>query len=219
MTVNAVVTACNQKNNRDPMMELDDTAVEGTLDELRKHGLVSVVLPAPGARTNRYRHEVAARFGWEKRVMAIMTELLLRGPQTAGELRGRCSRLMSFEGVDAVVTALDYMQTADPPLVKPLPRQAGQSAVRYAHLFYLPEEMAGIDAAAASAASASGAGDTAAGGVNRPTTRAEPASMGGPPAVDAMRAEIADLKEQVARLSAELTDLRQRFEALENQLK
>lgn len=212
MTVNAVVAACNQKNNRDPVMELDDSAAEAALEELRKRGLVSVVLPAPGARTNRYRHEVAARFGWEKRVMAIMTELLLRGPQTPGELRGRCGRLTPFESVDAVMTALDYMQTSDPALVKPLPRQAGQSAVRYTHLFYPPEEMAAIEASAAAGSTAS------VGGISRSVAHSERAA-GGSSATETVRAEVEELKLQVARLNAELTELRQRFEALESQLK
>lgn len=214
MTVNAVVTACNQKNNRDPLMELDESAVESTLEELRKRGLLSVVLPAPGARTRRYRHEIAARFGWEKRVMAIMTELLLRGPQTVGELRGRCSRFASFEDVEAVVTTLDYMQTADPPLVKPLPRQTGQSAIRYAHLFYPADEMAAIDVA-----SSAGSADLAADGTTRPTTHTAHASIGGSHAMDALRTEVAELKGQVAQLNGELADLRQRFDSLESQLK
>ncbi len=210
MTINAVVTACNQKSNRDPVMDLDEASVEATLDELRGRGLVSVVLPAPGARTSRYRHETAGKFGWEKRVSAIVTELLLRGPQTPGELRGRASRLAAFENVEAVMTTLDHMQNSEPSLVKPLPRQPGQSAVRYTHLFYPPEELAAIEASAASAATS---------GVDRPSTRSEQASGPGSSAAENLRAEIAELKETTSRLNAELNDLRQRFESLESQLK
>jgi uncharacterized protein len=212
MTVNAVVTGCNQKSNRDPVMDLDESSVESTLEQLRKRGLTSVVLPAPGARTNRYRHETGARFGWEKRVTAIMTELLLRGPQTAGELRGRASRLATFENVEAVSTALEHMKNSDRPLVRPLPRQAGQSAVRFMHLMYPPEELAAIEALASSAAGPVGGGAAS-------SARVEQASVGSLPVADSLRAEIQGLKSEVARLDAELTDLRQRFESLESQLK
>jgi uncharacterized protein YceH (UPF0502 family) len=204
MTVNAVVTACNQKNNRDPVMDLDESSVEATLEELRKRGLMSVVLPAPGARTNRYKHEIAARFGWEKRVTAIMTELLLRGPQTPGELRSRCARLATFEGLEAVMTTLDYLQNSDPPLVRPLPRRPGQSAVRYMHLFYTPEEQTAIEAAEAR---------TAATAPPSASSRATPRSD------DSLRAEVDQLKEEVARLNAGLADLQQRFNALESEFK
>ncbi len=209
MTTNAVVAACNQKNNRDPIMELDDSGVDAALDELRKRGLVSVVLPAPGARTTRYRHETAGRFGWERRVSALMTELFLRGPQTPGELRSRASRLAAFENVDAVMTTLEHMQQSDPPLVKALPRQAGQSAVRYMHLLYPPEEMAAVEASAPS--SVAGAAHVA--------TRSESASESRSTAGGSLQAQVDELRAQVARLSAELEELRGRFSALEADLR
>lgn len=204
MTVNAVVTACNQKNNRDPVMDLDEATVESTLEELRRRGWVSVVLPAPGARTNRFKHEIATLFGWEKRVSAIMTELLLRGPQTAGELRSRCTRLAAFESLEAVMTTLDYLQNADPPLIRQLPRQPGQSAVRYMHLLYPPEEITAIEASA----------PTAAASAATPTPRALSASS-----QDALRTEVAELRAEIARLSSVVNDLQQRFESLESQLR
>lgn len=207
MTVNAVVAACNQKNNRDPVMDLDESSVESTLEELRKRGLTSVVLPAPGARTNRYKHEIAARFGWEKRVTAIITELLLRGPQTPGELRSRCARLAAFESLDAVMTTLEYLQNSDPPLARALPRRPGQSAVRYMHLFYPPEEQVAIEATEARATVES------VGGAAVSSPRAAP------PSDSSLRAEVDQLKTEVARLSEALTDLQQRFSALESELK
>jgi uncharacterized protein len=207
MTVNSVVTACNQKNNRDPVMDLDEASVEDTLDGLRQRGLVSVVVPAPGARTNRYRHEIAARFGWEKRVTAIIAELLLRGPQTPGELRSRCARLVAFESLEAVMTTLEYLQNSDPPLVKPLPRRPGQSAVRYMHLFYAPEEQTAIEV---SEARANGPAEAAA---------ASPSSRTATRPDDSLRSEVQQLKEAVARLSGELADLKQRFTSLESELR
>jgi len=204
MTLNAVVTACNQKNNRDPVMDLDEASVEDALEELRQRGVVSVVLPAPGARTNRYRHEVAARFGWEKRVTAIMTELLLRGPQTPGELRSRCARLVAFESLEAVMTTLDYLQQSDPPLVRPLPRRPGSSAIRYMHLLYPPEEQAAIEASEARTA---GPAETAPGRAPASSTDAT------------LRAEVEQLKEEVAQLRAALSELEGRFTALESTFK
>jgi uncharacterized protein YceH (UPF0502 family) len=99
-------------------------------------------------------------------------------------------------------------------LVKQLPRQAGQSAVRYAHLFYPADEMAAIDAA-----SSAGSADPASGGTTRPIAHTSQVSMSGSSAMDSLRTEVADLKEQVAQLNGTLADLRQRFDVLESQLK
>jgi uncharacterized protein YceH (UPF0502 family) len=204
MTVNAVVTACNQKNNRDPVMDLDEASVEDTLEELRSRGLVSVVLPAPGARTNRYRHEVAARFGWEKRVTAIMTELLLRGPQTPGELRSRCARLATFETLEAVMTTLEYLQQSDPPLVRPLPRRPGTSAIRHMHLLYPPEEQAAMEASEARTAG---------------PVEAVPARAPAPAPDAGLRDEVDRLREEVVQLRSALSELEARFTALESAFK
>lgn len=141
MTENALVAACNQKQNREPVMELDGDAVWAALESLRERGLVGVVLPGPGARTKRYKHEVDAKFGWHKRERAVMTELLLRGPQTPGELRSRCSRMAPFDDLEAVTLVLDNLAQADPPMVTALPREPGRSAVRYAHQLYPEGEL------------------------------------------------------------------------------
>src|SRR3990167_6536643 len=96
-----------QKSNRDPEMELDEVSVGATLSDLRKRGLVEHIYPAPGARTDRFQHKIEAAFGWAARERAIMTELLLRGPQTVGELRTRCSRMAPFESIEIVSNVLD----------------------------------------------------------------------------------------------------------------
>lgn len=207
MTVNAVVTACNQKNNRDPVMDLDEAGVEDTLEELRKRGLTSVVLPGPGARTNRYRHEIVGRFGWEKRVTAVMTELLLRGPQTPGELRSRCARLVAFESLEAVMTTLEHMQHSDPPLIKVLPRRSGQSAVRYMHLFYMPEEATAIEVSESRTTD------------SFESTSARPATRTVARADESLRAEVDQLKAEVNELRTVVADLNRRFTALETELK
>jgi hypothetical protein len=141
MTLNALVSACNQKSNRDPVLDLDESAVHATLEGLRKRGLVSLVLPAPGARTQRYKHEAGAVWTWTPRQRAIMTELLLRGPQTPGELRSRCDRMVSFESLEAATTALESLMEDEIPVVAMMPREPGRSAVRYRHLLYPEDEI------------------------------------------------------------------------------
>lgn len=140
MTVGALVAACNQKSNRDPVMQLEEDDVDATLKGLRQHRLVTEVLPAPGARAIRYKHEAGGTFAWSKREQAIMTELLLRGPQTIGELKTRCARLFPFESTEDVAMTVDAMSTNETPWVRAMARQPGQSTVRYTHLLYPPEE-------------------------------------------------------------------------------
>lgn len=233
MTANAIVAACNQKNNREPVMTLDEGTIEDTLEQLRRRGLISVVLPAPGARANRYRHEVAGKFGWEKRVMAVMTELLLRGPQTAGELRSRCSRFVAFEDVNAVMTTLEYLENAESPLVRPMPRQPGRSAVRFMHLMHPPEELAALESAAPAAeitAAVSRMGSRT--GLGSGTRMSAPSDPGvesyTPSASSADHAATADaslvqevdhLRAEVAHLRESLTNLTRRLESLENDLR
>ncbi|MCA9244565.1 MAG: DUF480 domain-containing protein, partial [Phycisphaerales bacterium] len=96
MTVNSIVAGCNQKSNRDPVMEVDEDVVWSTLESLRERGLVSKVLPPPGSRAERFKHDVSQALNWQTPQRAIMTELMLRGPQTPGELRTRCERMAPF---------------------------------------------------------------------------------------------------------------------------
>ena len=108
MTENALIAACNQKQNRDPVMCFDSDTVWNALESLRERGLITVVLPAPGARTKRYRHDVDTQLGWQRRERAIMAELLLRGPQTPGELRSRCSRFVPFDDLEPITFGNDH---------------------------------------------------------------------------------------------------------------
>ncbi|NLX13472.1 MAG: DUF480 domain-containing protein [Phycisphaerales bacterium] len=136
MTVNAVVIACNQKSNRDPVMDLDELAVLDTLESFKRRGLVGQVLPAPGARVDRYKHLAESCWGWSARQRAIMTELLLRGPQTIGELRTHASRMIDFESLDIVNNVLETLMTGESVWVAAMPREPGRSAIRYTHLLY-----------------------------------------------------------------------------------
>lgn len=205
MTPNAIVAASNQKNNRDPEMTLDEESVLQTLAVLRDRKLVTLVLPAPGARTQRYRHEIEAVFGWSRRQQAIMTELLLRGPQTPGELRSRCARMFEFESLDTLMTALNSLGKGecDPPLVASMPREPGQSAIRYTHLLYPEGEAPAIASAPPTPAAAAPA-----------TPSITPSAA--PAASSALRDEIDALQEEIAELHEEVADLRRRLEAVEN---
>jgi uncharacterized protein YceH (UPF0502 family) len=133
LSLNALVNACNQKNNRDPVMELDEEAVRRSLESLQQKRLAG---PARGAdsRVTKYEHRIQEVFNFTRGETAVICVLLLRGPQTPGELRGRTERLFRFEEVSDVLATLQRLMQREPPLVK-APRQAGTKEVRYAHLF------------------------------------------------------------------------------------
>jgi len=134
LSVNAIVMGCNQKQNRDPVMGVTEQEVSQTLTYLMVSGIVTEFAPGQGARVNRYGHEAQAHYGWQRRSIAVMAELLLRGPQTVGELRSRCARMVAFEDIDAVRMVLVSLERHDPPYVETLPREPGKSAVRHRHL-------------------------------------------------------------------------------------
>ncbi|MFZ1129237.1 MAG: YceH family protein [Terriglobales bacterium] len=133
LSLNALVNACNQKTNRDPVMQLDEDAVREALDGLQQHRMAG---PARGAesRVTKYEQRLQEVFNFTRAETAVLCVLLLRGPQTPGELRGRSERLHRFETLDDVQSALQKLMQRDPPLAKVLPRQPGTKESRYAHL-------------------------------------------------------------------------------------
>jgi uncharacterized protein YceH (UPF0502 family) len=133
LSLNALVNACNQKNNRDPVMNLDENAVRDALYSLQEKRLAG---PAGGAdsRVTKYEHRVQEVFNFTRAETAVMDVLLLRGPQTPGELRGRGERMYRFEELSDVQGTLQKLMQRTPPLVKMLPRQPGTKEARYAHL-------------------------------------------------------------------------------------
>jgi len=134
LSLNALVNACNQKNNRDPVMTLDEDAVHAALDSLQVQRLAG---PASGAdsRVTKYEHRLQEVFNFDRRETAVLCVLLLRGAQTPGELRGRAERMYRFETLDDVHAALDRLSQRQPPLVAVLPRQPGTKESRYMQLF------------------------------------------------------------------------------------
>lgn len=195
LTLNALVNACNQSSNRDPVMALDEGAVNRALDSLRDQGL-AVLFKGADSRVPKYAHTFAAHdsdLGPPE--IAVMCELLLRGPQTAGELRGRAGRLHPFAGLDEVQSVLDALSARPAgPLVVKLPRQTGQKEQRYAHLL---------------------AGELPAPASPPPIPRPEPAARPLGPADDRiakLEAECAALRSELESIKGELAAFRKQFE-------
>ena len=190
LSLNALVNACNQKNNREPVMNLDEGAVRDALNGLHDDGLAG---PARGAdsRVTKYEHRLQETFNFTRGETAVLCVLLLRGPQTPGELRGRTERMHRFEDLDAVQSSLQKLMQREPPLAAVLPRQPGTKESRYAHLLSGEVEAGELPAARAVPSSSASGGDER-------LSRLEEA-------VTALRNEVGELKQQFA-------DFRKQFE-------
>ena len=130
LTLNALVAACNQKSNREPVMDLGESEITRALDRLQDEKMAWKVM---GGRAVRYDHNLDNMWHINRREKALLTLLFLRGPQTAGELRGRSDRLQSFESVPEVEEILRDMAAHSEPLVQQLPRRPGQKEERWMH--------------------------------------------------------------------------------------
>lgn len=150
MTLKGLQAACNQKNNRHPITDLDAFTIQRTLDELKAAGLVRFVHPSHGARSTKYRHVIDERVGLEPSELALLTVLMLRGPQTLAELRTRTERANAFEDLEQVQETLDDLAGRDDPLVVLLPRQPGQKETRWMHLLGGEIDLDAVQAASAS---------------------------------------------------------------------
>lgn len=189
LTLNALVQACNQKNNRNPVVTLDEPAVSQALESLRGKNLVYVFYGST-SRVAKYKHMMGEIYDLDARELAVMCVLMLRGPQTPGELRGRTERLHDFSGLGEVEETLNTLEAKEPDtLVVKLPRQPGQKEVRYAHL--LAGEVS-LEYQAESSASDS---------ASHP----------------AKRDRLAELEQEVEALRAEMKSMRQEFEDFKKQ--
>ncbi len=133
LTMNALTAACNQKSNRDPVMSLGESEIQAAIDRLRDLSLVYLFYGS-GSRTVKYKHMLPSVYELDPAGTAVMTVLMLRGPQTIGEIRDRTGRLFDFRDLNEVQTALDDLAKRDEPLIVKLERQPGQKEARYAHL-------------------------------------------------------------------------------------
>lgn len=147
LTLNALVAACNQKTNREPVVNYTEAVVQKSLDELRDKNLAYVFYGST-SRVPKYKHILDKVFEFESSEIAVICVLMLRGAQTLGELRERTSRLYEFSGLGEVQETLDNLMKREEPLIVRLERQPGQKEVRYAHLLsgevvnYSPPEKA-----------------------------------------------------------------------------
>ena len=133
LSLNALVNACNQKSNRDPVVQYDESAVEQALQGLRDKGL-TLMISGAGSRVQKYGHRIAEKLNLGRRESAILCELMVRGPQTLGELRTHCDRMHHFDDLTEVETVIDRY----PELIVKLPRRPGEKEARYAHLLSGP---------------------------------------------------------------------------------
>jgi uncharacterized protein len=189
LTLNVLVNGCNQLSSRDPVMSLTDGGVDAALKQLQERRLTRTYYPA-GSRVAKYEHMMVELFTLDTQKLALLTVLLLRGPQTSGELRGRTNRMYPFASVDSVEHSLKELAALPQPLVSELPRAPGTKEPRWMHLLSGEEAIAHEMAAL-----------TLGGSANEAAT--------GP-----TRDELAS---RVAHLEQELTALREEFEAFKRQ--
>lgn len=192
LSLNALTNACNQLTNRDPVMSLDEQTVVRALDGLREKRLATLFAGAE-SRVAKYKHSLTDAILLTPAERALLCVLMLRGPQTTGELRTRTERLYRFDTATELEEALKALaERKEPqPLVTKLPRQPGTKEPRYAHLFSGPVDVAAPESA----------------------VKPEPATM----AVRAENERIAKLEQEVADLRRELDDLKQQFAGFRRQ--
>lgn len=179
LSLNALVNACNQKSNRDPVTSLAEAEVVQSLDSLRfkQYALLS----GAGGRVSKYRHALVEKFRFSPAELALICELLVRGPQTVGELRTRCERMHPFADLAEVEAALEELANRTPAFVTRLPRQPGRKESRFCQLFAGQPDLAALEAAGEAGARGRGADG----------------------------AQLEKLEEEVAALRQEVDDLRQ----------
>jgi uncharacterized protein YceH (UPF0502 family) len=140
LSLNVLTNACNQKTNRDPVVSYDEAAVERALNSLREKGLGRLIY-ASGSRVAKYGHSLLDRFDLSREETAVLCELMLRGPQTPGEIRARSGRMAVLGEIGKVENILSGLAETAEPLVARLPKEAGRKENRYVHLFSGQPEM------------------------------------------------------------------------------
>ncbi len=191
LSLNALVNACNQKNNREPVMELDEDSVRHALDTLQARRMAGAGGGAD-SRVTKYEHRLQEVFNFDRREIAIVCVLLLRGPQTPGELRGRTERMYHFDSLEDVQSTLQRLMQREPPLAVMLARQPGTKESRYMHLF---------------------AGEVEATAQAVPTgCESRISETGSPGKIATLENEVASLREEVAELKRQFADFRKQFE-------
>jgi uncharacterized protein YceH (UPF0502 family) len=193
LSLHSLTSACNQSTNRDPVVGYSEKTVEDGVNALREKKLATVVFGA-GSRVQKYRHNLLDHYELAPREVAILCVLLLRGPQTPGELRSRTERMHAFNSLEAVESCLDELARGDSPLVRQVPPRPGQKERRYLQLFSSEDLYTDPPADALP-----------------PTSRAsapEPA----PSRIEAVETELATLRQEMLALREEFASFRKQFE-------
>jgi uncharacterized protein YceH (UPF0502 family) len=185
LTLNALLNACNQKSNRDPVVSYDDGAVLDAISRLRQKKL-ALEISGPGMRVPKYAQRLSETLNLGRRESALLCVLMLRGRQTAGELRDRTARMHSFGDIGEVEACLDRLAAMDPPLAVKLPRMPGEKESRYLHLLCGPVETPAPE----------------------PPGPAQPA----PPRLDQIEAAVTRLAAEVEDLKRQFAEFRKQFE-------
>ncbi len=186
LSLNALINACNQRSNREPVMDLDEEAVRQALHGLEDDGLAGRSRSSDG-RVTKYEHWLGEAFNFSRAETALICVLLLRGPQTPGELRGRTERMHRFEELTDVAAGLQKLMEREPPLAAMLPRQPGTKESRYAHLLSGPVEAAVVASPAA------------------PVFTGDAVDQDG--RLEQLEATVAELKKEMAELRRKFEDL------------
>jgi uncharacterized protein len=196
LSLNALVNACNQKNNRDPVMNLNEEEVRQALNTLQEKRFAGPTSSAD-SRVTKYEHRTQEVFNFTRGETAILCVLLLRGAQTPGELRGRTERMHRFEDLTEVQSTLQRLMQRDPPLVRVLARQPGTKEARYKHLLAGDaDDVAMTDLSVARAASATSV----------------PLDSADAERIARLEGEVSNLRKEVAELKQELTSFRKQFQ-------
>ena len=192
LTLNALTNACNQKSNRDPVVAFEEADVVRALDGLRHKGL-AMQAHGEGSRVPKYRHCLSEKLHLERDEQAVLAELLLRGPQTLGELRTRAERMAPLPSLEDVERILGELMQRRPPLALKLPRQPGRKEHRFAHLLCGEPELSTDEALPA---------------LENATLQVRAENE----RIATLEADVAGLREDVAQLRAELETFRRQFE-------
>lgn len=190
LSLNALTNGCNQLSSRDPVMSVSETTVQDALDRLQQRKLVAEVSQA-GARVRKYEHRMRVKWSLEQDKLSVLTLLMLRGAQTAGEIRSRCGRLHEFASVAEVEACLQFLIDKFPPLVARLARAPGTKEARYMHLF------SGMEAVERQ--------ELMAGGDNI-------AQRSGDGRIEALENDVARLQDAIAALAQQFEQFKKQFE-------
>jgi uncharacterized protein len=222
LSLNALLLACNQSSNRDPVVEYDETTIDNTLASLKTAGLISYVYPSHGRSVTRYQQLVGEQLALTQQQLALVAVLLLRGPQTGGELRSRTERMCEFDSIAQVDAELERLSALPEPVVARLSRRPGQKEERWAQLL-MDSSTDVLVQARADAEERGTTADRVVEMVDVGEVRSEVGELRSEVGelrseVAELRSEVAELRSEVGELTVRVTELHDEFETLRREL-